>query len=57
MSIVVGLLAVLLVLYVHCCRSACSVGGVVGLIAVLLVLYVHCCRSACSVVRVVCPLL
>ena len=55
MSIVVGLFAVLLVLYVHRCRSACSVVGVVGLLVVLLVLYVHCCRSACSVVGVVCP--
>ena len=57
MFIVVGLLVVLLVLYVHCCRSACSVVGVVGLLVVLLALYVHCCRSACSIVGVVCPLL
>ena len=57
MSIVVGLLVVLLVLYVHRCRSACSFVGVVGLFAMLLVLYVHCCRSACSVVGVVCSLL
>ena len=43
MSIVVGLLVVLLVLYVHCCRSDCSVVGVVCSLFYVCLLCHWCC--------------